>query len=470
MRSPSEAPRAERRSPRSKRLQPAAIVVWFLDDARRFILGLLAVIIARGNAVLIVSLLVLGLAIYEVLRYLRFTYRVEATTLIVEGGLLNRYRRSLPFARIQSVDVVQKLRHRALGVVELRIETAGGASTEAPLVALTPSEAEALRPLLLAEDPAADPGPAPPELVRLTPGDLVVAALTGGRVAVIAVILGYAQEVLGEELLESLAGRAQDALRSAFLVTILTILSVVALVLFLSVIATMLVYWNFTVRRRGARLVVERGLLERRRATVPLNRVQAVQLNENLLRRILNKASLSSVTAGYSPSNEEREEISMLLPIGTRDQALWLAGLALGFSSPPDRRLEPAPRRALVRRLVETVVLVLPVAVIGVGTAGARGLWSLALLLPFLGMAWLSYRALGFRLDSDYLAVQSGVFNRRTTIVPRANVQHLVLSRGPLQRPFDLATLKIGVPRARPYASDISRATAERTLRELYGT
>ncbi|CAN5493064.1 PH domain-containing protein [soil metagenome] len=456
----------------TNRLHPAAIAVWWLDDARRFLLALLAVVIARGgNALVIVSAGAVVLTLFEVLRYLRFTYRIEGNTLIVEGGLLNRFRRSLPFVRIQSVDVVQKLRHRVFRVVELRIETAGGSSTEAPLVALKPEDAERLRPMLLGDDDATTTAdPRPPALVMLTLGDLIVAALTGGRVAVVAVIFGYAQEVLGDELLESLASRAEEALRSALLVTVLAILGVVALVLTASVIATTLVYWNFTVRRQGPRLIVERGLLERRRATVPLKRVQAVQVRENPLRRIFRKAALTSITAGYSPSNEEREETSMLLPIGSRDQALWLAGLALDLPAPPDRPLGGAPRGALLRRLVEALLFAAVVATVALVLLGPRGLWSLLLLLPLAGMAWLSYRALGFRLESDYLAVQSGVLNRRTTIIPRANVQHLALSRGPVQRAFDLASLRIGVPKAKPHAHDLARSTADATMTELYGT
>jgi len=445
--------------------------VWFLDDARRFILGLLAIVIARGgNVLVIISAAVLALGVFEALRYLRFTYRIEGNTLVVEGGLLNRFRRALPLARIQSVDVVQKLRHRLLGVVELRIETAGGSSTEAPLVALTPEEAGSLRRLLLSEEEATSSGPEPPPLVALTPGDLIVAALTGGRVAVVAVIFGYAQEVLSDELVESLARRAEDVLRSAFLATVLAILGVVVIVLTASLIATTLVYWNFTVRRQGTRLIVERGLLDRRRATVPLKRVQAVQLRENPLRRVLNKAALTSITAGYSPSNEERQETSMLLPIGDRDQALWLAGLALDLPSPPDRSLQGAPRGALLRRLVEAFAVAVLLVGIALVLRGSQGLWTLLLLLPLAAAAWFSYKALGFRLDSDYLAVQSGVFNRRTTIIPRANVQHIALSRGPLQRAFDVASLRVGVPRVKPYAHDLARSTAEATMTELYGT
>ena len=452
-----------------RRLHPAAVAVWFIEDARRLVLGLVPLLIARRELWLVAVGVIVVLAVYEIFRWLRFSYRIEGATLVVEGGLVSRYRRALPFARIQSVDVVEKLRHRVFDVIELRVETAGGSETEGSLVALEPTEVDRLRPLLLGEDEV-QPGAAPDSpLVVLTPGDLVMAALTGGRVAVVAIIFGYAQEVLGDELFDSIWQRAESALRSALLLTVIAVVSVIALVLATSVVATILVYWNFTVRRQARRLTVERGLLERRRASVPLTRVQAVQLNENLLRRLLGKASLSVVTAGYSPRGDEREETAMLLPIGDRSRALWLAGLALDLPVPPDPRLHRA-RSAFVRRMVEAVALALSLIVVALLLFGARGLWALALLAPLALVAWLSYLGLGFQLAPDYVAVRTGVFNRRTTLVPRSNVQHLVLTRGPVQRAFGLATVRVGVPKARPRASDVERPVAERTLTELYGT
>ncbi|MGH2779740.1 MAG: PH domain-containing protein, partial [Actinomycetota bacterium] len=165
-----------------RRLHPAAVAVWFIEDVRRLVLGLVPLLLARRELGLVAVGLIVVLAVYEAIRWLRFSYRIEGATLVVEGGLVSRYRRALPFARIQSVDVVEKLRHRAFDVVELRVETAGGSETEGSLVALKPPEVDWLRPLLLGEDEVQQSAPLAPPLVALTPGDLVVAALTGGRV------------------------------------------------------------------------------------------------------------------------------------------------------------------------------------------------------------------------------------------------------------------------------------------------
>src|SRR4029453_19670997 len=109
-------------------------------------------------------------------------FRADSRPPHPRGGLLQRWERTIQLPRIQSVDVVQKLTHRAFGVVELRIEVVGGQSTEAPLVALTPDEATRLRALLMSD--LADEGESSePPLVRMQPRDLPVAGRTGGRVA-----------------------------------------------------------------------------------------------------------------------------------------------------------------------------------------------------------------------------------------------------------------------------------------------
>ena len=52
--------------------------------------------------------------------------------------------------RLQAVDVVRPLVARALGLAELRLEVAGGSSSEAPLAYLSEAAAQRLRAELLA--------------------------------------------------------------------------------------------------------------------------------------------------------------------------------------------------------------------------------------------------------------------------------------------------------------------------------
>ncbi len=456
---------------RRRRLHPAAIAVWVVEGVGGFGLGAIPLILVNRRWAMIL-LAVLGFGVVSaVVRYLRFFYTVEADTIVLEGGFLNRWRRVIPLPRIQSVDVVQKLRHRALGVVELRIEAAGGTQTEGALVALAPDEAERLRGVLVAGSEAPPrPDMESPPLARLGPGMLLVAGITGGRVAVIAALLGYVQELLPDRIIRDSIERLERLSGGGLMLIVGIVVTFLVLSLAISIAATIVVYWDFTLRREGNRLVVTRGLLEKRRAVVPLSRLQAVRMEENLVRLVFGMASLRAVNAGVAGRSDEEQQTSMLLPVATRAQALAVTAQLLGKTQEElGVALEPSPTRALIRRigwaLVPGILTVIggwlfstPVALVGVG---------LLLLGAVLGFA--SWRSLGHVIDGDMAVTRGGALVRRTAFVPLANLQHLALSVSPLQRLLALGTVRMHIPRAVAAAIDVSQNRAEQRFTFLTG-
>lgn len=445
-----------------QRLHPAAIAVWMADGIARLGLGLVPLLALEGRGRLLLVALLVGGLVAPVLRWHRFTYGVEEAALVTAGGVLARRRRVIPLARIQSVDIVQKLRHRIFGVVELRIEVAGGSGTEAALVALTPQEAERIRTRLLAAETQPQDGKAHPVLARMKTRDLLIAGVTGGRVAVVAVLLGYLQEFIAEDTVPSLLGRVESLGPSAVVLAFGSALAFLLLAAAISLAATVLVYWDFTLEHHGDRLVTTRGLLERRRSFVPLHRIQAVHLHENLIRRALGLGTLSVTIAGYGGPREEQRETSVLLPIGSKSEALELAREVIGAGVRFDSGdLEPAPRAALWRRLIVNaiaVVLITGALVVGGGARGALGLIGLGLA----GLAArASWRSLGHLVDGKHVVVRSGALVRKTSFMLLDNIQDLSLRASPLQRVSGLASLAFGLPKERPRALDLARPTAE---------
>nr|MBA2313054.1 PH domain-containing protein [Actinomycetota bacterium] len=354
---------------------------------------------------------------------------------------------------------------------ELRIEAIGGDSTEANLVALAPGEAERVREALLAgalEDKEVGRDEAAPPLASLGPSELSLAGLTGGRVAVLALLLGYLQEVASESFVGGVAERVFARGAPGVVVVIGAALVFLFVSLVFSIAATVLVYWGFTVTQEGDRLVIVRGLLERRRATVPLRRIQAVQLQENLVRRVFGLASLTVVVAGYSGPKEEQQETSMLLPIARRAEALALAGRVLGtrIDLTPSS-WEPVPARAMLRRLWFPGALALAAGGAATLRLGSGGILVFA-LLPAVGLAsLLGWRALAHTVTGAHAAVRSGVLIGRTTIVPLANVQQLKLTASPLQRLHGLASVRLHVPKSTAHAADLDEARARGRFEEL---
>ena len=456
------------------KLKPSAVPIWFLYDVGRGILGVIPLIFAGPAAIPFAAALGLVLLIAPAVRYSRFRYDIQDNTLIVQGGLLGRWRRVIPREKVQSVDVVQKLRHHAFGVVELRIEAVGGKQTEAALVALAPEEADRIRAWAsggtAGSAVVAKEEEETPPLARLTGKDLLVAGITGGRVAVLAALIGYSQEYLGEDTFDFITGYGQRLLPGASLVVIVSALAavVIALSLLLSIALTILIYWDFTVRMEGDRLVITRGLLEKRRAQIPLHRVQAISVNENFIRRPFGLASLSVVVAGYSSEGQENQESTVLLPIGSRATAWRVATEVLGARSElVSVDLKGPPSRSLSRRVIAPTVFGIGAGVAAYLIIGPQGAAALGIVPLAWLMSWLSWQASGYALDTGFVLVRGGVLVRKTSLVPEANIQHLQLTWSIFQRWFRLATVKVHIPGTHRNAADLDTTDASRWFRLL---
>jgi putative membrane protein len=451
------------------RLHPAAIAVWVTEEARRLGVALIPLLTFQGAARLVILAGLVAMAVlFPVARWLRFGYRTTPGMLVVEGGVLSRWRRTIPAARVQSIDIVQKLRHRAFGVVELRIEVAGGRGTEATLAAVTPAEAERVRSSLTQESSPATGNSVPPVLLRMAPKELVLAGLTGGRVAVIALLLGYLQELTPQDFVsdsvERLASSGIDSL-PLLIASVLTFLFIAGAI---SLMLTVVTLWDFTVERSGGRLVITRGLLERRRSQVALHRLQAVTLQQNLLRRALGLASITVVVAGRAGPREDEQETNLLLPAGRLEAALGLIQEVIGAdASRLSGDLIPAPQAALWRRLSYAALAAGAAAAAGIALFGGAGATGFGLVIPAGLLAWGAWRALGHRIDDPHVVVRSGALLRQTSFVALPNIQDLRLTISPPQRPGRLATLVLGIPKRRLRAVDLRRRRAEDSFEEV---
>lgn len=454
----------------------------------------IAVLVIAGNLNSMVALALFAASgASSLVRYQRFRWRLDEGSMVIEQGLFQRHRRVIPLERIQSVNLVRRLRHRMFGVVEVRVEAVGGSATEGKLDALAEDEAIRLRAALLAarqtgtlKGAAAEAlterqRPAEPTgtlLVHSSPGRLVLAGLTGGRVGVVAAMLGAVEQLLGNrvgQLFQRLPGVDPSGLIGLALV-----IAVLAFVL--SVIATTVAYWDFRLIREDDQLRVRRGLLEQRAETIPVRRIQALRIEENLVRRLFGLASVKVDVAGKSGGDDARDT-GLLLPLGRRAEAHALIAALLETPELRDVRLAPMPTRARRRRLVRaglaTVVLAAgsalltrilgePVPTLAAGLAAAA-----VVGVPAMLAALDAYRALGSAEAAGIVISRFGLVVRRTAYVPIRRLQTLELTATPFQRQQGLATLELQIARSPgvwggPQLIDIDREDGETLIRRLH--
>lgn len=458
----------------ARRLHPVTPVFDLVEAARRNWPIAVGIVVGRSEipqAAALAGLTVVLVAL--LLRWSLTTYTVGSDALSFSEGLLSRRHRTVPYDRVQQVDVVRQLRHRVLGVARLQIETAGGQGSEVALDVLSLREAERLRRLLsgLAGDhtsaprdpvtqsgadvpwtPAAapiglagdaargDPDHVPDAvLIRLALPEVVLAGVTGAKLLVV-VGTGVALLNIVDDLPRTLLPDLE-----AVHVPMLSSLAVVGLILAavlgwfgLAAAASVLSDFGFTLVRRGNGFLVKRGLLERREVSIPVHRVQVVVVTQSVLRRLVRRAAVRVQSAAGR----------FAVPLVPSDDAIALVCELLGARTLPD--LRPSPPAALRRLVLRRAGLVAASALLTAIVWWPAGSVAVVLVPIAAATGWTAWRRLGHGADARLVVARSGALYRRLVVVPVDKAQSTRVTSTPFQRRAGLATLRVDVAGAPP--------------------
>ncbi|MYM20773.1 PH domain-containing protein, partial [Brevibacterium sp. 5221] len=191
---------------------------------------------------------------------------------------------------------------------------------------------------------------------------------------------------------------------------------------------------NFSVALSPDGLVITRGLLSTTRRVIPLDRIQTVRLRQGLLWR---PAGWWCIDFNIATAGEDGESgSSVLLPVGTLNQALTLLGLVL--PDPGTQRLHAANGSPVAGGDVLRQAMLS-----GAGGAPVTPAAPLFSHQPRRSR-WLdplTFRASARLVTQTMTVIRRGALGRRIVCVPHARVQSLGQRTGPLQRALGLSSL-----------------------------
>lgn len=348
----------------------------------------------------------------------RMGYQLGAEELSLRRGLLSVQLRTARYDRTQAVDVVEPVIARLFRLAAVRVETAGGQSSVIEIAYLKKSDAEALRDDILArvhgaptsqtEAPAEESAEEPAEEPALVPEipiarSLIAAALRTSTLFLVGfLILVVVTRLPLSAALPILVGalpNAWNVLDSS---------------------------WRYTARTDGEVLNITYGLADRRRQSIRLDRIHAVQITQPFLWRPLGWYEVRVSVAGYGASASGKASGSTrILPVGTLAQARQFlpADAAPTYASP------------------------------------ARAKW----------VSPLDYRQQTIALTGDYVIVRNGRLNRRIKAIHTSHIQELTYRRGPISQALGLATVGLDLVQGpvRMDARNLTLADAAALLTQL---
>ncbi|MBP1995865.1 PH domain-containing protein [Paenibacillus eucommiae] len=434
--------------------------------------------------------------VYGIFYWLMYRYSIENGQLKIELGVLVKKKQFIPLERIQTIDLTEGLLHRLFGVVRVQIQTAGGKKPEAILTAVTRQEAARLQELLhpseafqnersrlvdqsgptvqadLADQvdhsehsghyeqsldsahkqisqPKEEMGapitgktaPTRPasRSYRLSTGRLIAAGMTLGSIGVAVPIIFAALSQL-DQIMPNMYSRVWNSLNLGAIPMLIAAVLVIAWLI--SIVASILKFANFSLTRTGDDLHIERGLLERRRVTLPIKRIQAIRIVEEVLWQPFGFAAIHVESAGYG---KQKGESTLLMPLlHKREIESFLREAAPHFAQPVDSELTPLPKQAWAGYLLPDAIFfaVLSAAVGYFFTWGWFGL--LLSLISFLLGIW-RFRNGGWRLQGEMLLLRSRQISRTTVLLPKGRIQFCHIATNPWQRRKELSTFSASI-------------------------
>jgi putative membrane protein len=438
-----------------KRLHPIVIVLTIGKRVKDFIFSFIALffIWKNGGKLLLfgaIGIAMVAIVLTSILSWLRYTYRLEQNELRIEYGVFVRKKRYIPLERIQSLDISEGILQRLCGMVKVKVETAGGSGTdeaEAVLAAISKEEARYIQEYVAAaktkvvQEVESVPVISSHTVYRMAPAQLILLSLTSGGVGVvISAVLAFFSQLDDFIPFERVFRGVEQWAVSNLIIIVLFVFGGFVVAWVIALIGTMLKYANFSVTKTEHDLVISQGLLEKRQITIPLTRIQAIRINENIVRQWLGYASVIVESAGGSASNQEGSKV-LLLPLVKIDAIEDILGPHL-TDYQLSSNFHPVPKRAMLRYIFRSWIIIVPIAAAAIFFLKAWGLLSLIVLAWFTFWGILKYKDAGWKLENQQLNLRYRKMVRSTVFIKKNKIQSLEMKESYFQKRKDLGTLE----------------------------
>jgi len=423
----------------------------------------------RTAAMIALWFLFLPAAGYHVLRFFTFRFRVTGSEVLVHEGILWRQERRIPFSRVQDVKIQQRLVHQLVGLAKVEITTAGSEEREVTLEVIAKDLAERLKQTITSE--RADRGEDQREggkttLVELSVPQLLLGAVTSRMAAtfgaLIGVILYFKVAFFVGSAMSAAETRAFERffnwsnswmpLKGTFLEPVIglfwqdTLGKSIFLVLlgFLYSLAVYVVrYGRYRLAEDGNVLTKSHGIMRFRSSSLARGRVQALKVEEGLLRRWFRLSDVWVDSGGDRNKVDDEKKREPFVPVIRANGAYALVGDVLPDLQDPQPVLRRVSPKAILRGSKK---LWLAILVVMLGNIGPLG-WFTLFFLPAFPLAYLVnvkwYKNRGYWFDERYLISRKGWFNRQTLYLPIRVVQNVSLTQSPFDRRLGLATVSV---------------------------
>lgn len=379
------------------------------------------------------------------LRWFFHRYEIDRDSIVLYEGVFVKEQRTFAIDRVHNQTSSTTFVHQWFGLTSLTLDTGtSGENASAEFPVITNEEKERIITLLKQKQDSIEEG-----LVnqigerkihfRSTKKDIIKASFTSLSFLAIFPLLGAIYTNLADYFhIEKSAENALDYLLIHWWIMIALFILALGLSVLIGFIKTTWKYGNYVISDDHERIYIEKGVGNFVSFSIPKHRVQAIIVEQTILKRILGLAAIKLISAGGF--EEENQETSSLYPFMPKREAYQVLHSIL-----PDYRIEEHmerfPQKVLWLKLLHPYYLTI-LAVIGLWIVKPGWLWLAAIVFVIsVLIRVLDYWFTSYLREGNTIQIRKGGLTNETFVTHRERIQQITVKHTWLQRRFGVATL-----------------------------
>ncbi|MFD2627483.1 PH domain-containing protein [Oceanobacillus kapialis] len=419
-------------------------------------------------------ILLAGTIIYLVFRWYTHKYTLTQTAFVLTEGVFSKKRKTVPYSKVQHVKRKTNLFHRIFRVTSITFETSSqGDDSSVKFDVVTPAEAGRLEKQVYqqtsidqeidsvsqdAEEATQQEEEAPADAVvhfSPTKKEVIKASFTSLSFLAIIPLVGSQFNKLDDLLPDDVQGEGvlSFILERWWLIT-LAVLALIILLMIGGAIWTFLKYGKYEIASDSEKVYITKGILEETAFSITKKNVQAIQIQQSFMKRILGLAEVKLVCAG-ALGDDNTDEVNSLYPFLPVAKAHQLVEEILPSYKLTDT-MQRLPREAFwLRMLTPSWFWLIATAVLYFWKPDLFGLsdywWAISIILLVLVIMSriLNFKNSRYTIHDTFIQLRTGGFGTSLFLSKRSRVIEVEVSRNIVQKKLGLASLST-VNRANP--------------------
>lgn len=412
----------------------------------------------------VIGVIILTTFVTKLINYFYFSYQVVNDELIIKKGWLNKSTTVVKLDKIHEVNLNQKFTHKIIGLYLVNIDTAGSSATEIEINGIDFQKALALKDVLTSSveinqdsvDISTDETSEkiiedqPADKIKISLISLIKIGLTRNYLQTFGLLIAFSFQIIDQ--LQDFFYNDEDSVYDDIfeasydeylgLVGIAMFFGLIAVVVIFNLARTLLTYYNYQINLKDKHLTASYGLTDSHIISVPANKVQMFQFQQNYFQKLMN---LFEVKIKQVESNEDNKKKKGLLIPGANH--LELNTLFNVIFSDNLTNVKDGYKPHIRVLAIKIAILCIPAFIALTILYFTESLFYSWVILPFfiLGclLIYMGYKNEKMVFKDDFVVLKNGIWDITTTYLPIDKIQKVSISQSIFQEKRQIGSLNL---------------------------